>query len=163
MTTSLVRTRLAGPDDVDAVQALHDRCSPDALHRRFHVPTTRVSRRAVEQLVAPPRGWSLVAEQCDEVVGLGCVGELSPDALEVGLLVEDAQQGRGIGARLLRDLASEAAARGYRHLLCVAQPDNEAAVATVRRAGLSSRQELSDGLLEIVVPLTAERADLLAG
>jgi hypothetical protein len=36
-------------------------------------------------------------------------------------------------------------------------------VATVRRAGLSSRQELSDGLLEIVVPLTAERADLLAG
>jgi GNAT superfamily N-acetyltransferase len=164
MTTSLVRTRPAGPDDVDAVHALHDRCSPDALHRRFHVPTSRVPRHLVERLVAPRRGWSVVAEQCDQVVGHGCAGELSPGVIEVGLLVEDAQQGRGIGVRMLRDLAAEGAARGYRHLVCLAQPDNEPALATVRRAGLAAHEQLCDGLLEIVVPLPGGgRADLLAG
>jgi GNAT superfamily N-acetyltransferase len=160
MTVSLVRTRLAGPDDVAAVQALHDRCSPDALHRRFHVPTPRLTRRDVEQLVVPRRGWSVVAEQCDEVVGHGCVGELAPGVLEVGLLVEDAQQGRGIGARLLRDLAVQASERGYRQLVCVAQADNDQVLRTVRRAGLPARHERCDGLLEVVVALGVAGEDM---
>jgi len=163
MTTSLVRTRPAGPADVDTVQALHDRCSPDALHRRFHVPMARVPRRVVEQLVSPRRGWSVVAEQCDHVVGHGCAGELSAHVVEVGLIVEDAQQGRGIGARLLRDLAAEASARGYHRLICLAEADNDQVLRTVRRAGLEAHPVLSDGLLEIVAPLPAGPADLLAG
>ena len=155
MTTSLVRTRHAVANDVPAVRALHERCSPDALHRRFHVPTTRVSPGFVEQLVLPRRGWSLVAEQCGEVVGHGCAGELTPSQVEVGLLVEDAQQGSGIGSRLLRDIAAEASARGYRSLVCLAQADNESVLPTIHRAGLRAASTLDDGLLEIVVPLPA--------
>jgi predicted N-acetyltransferase YhbS len=160
MTTSLVRTRPAGVDDVDAVRELHDRCSPAALERRFHVPTTRVSPRLAEQLVLPRRGWSLVAEQCGEVVGHACVAEVSRTQLEVGLIVEDAQQGCGIGSRLLRDLAREAAARGYSSLVCLAQADNDSVLRTVRRAGLAGEPSYDDDLLEIVVPLSTASAEL---
>ncbi|NUR06407.1 MAG: GNAT family N-acetyltransferase [Nocardioidaceae bacterium] len=153
MTTSLVRTRLAVPDDVGTVHALVERCSPATLHARFHVPTDRLPARVVERLVLPRRGWSLVAEQCGTVVGHGCVGEVSRRSLEVGLLVEDAQHGRGIGSRLMRDLAAGAAARGYRSLVCVAQPDNEGVVPTINKAGLDALCTWVDGLLEIEVPL----------
>ena len=161
MTTALVRTRTASRDDVEPVVAMHARCSPRTLHRRFHVPMTDVPESLVRRLTEPPRGWSVVAEQCGEIVGLGCAGPLSPTELEVGLLVEDANQGTGVGSRLLRDLAHEARLRGYRTLLCLAEADNESVLPTVRRAGLDGVAAVRDGLLEIVVPLPARRHGLL--
>jgi GNAT superfamily N-acetyltransferase len=153
MTTALVRTRTATLDDVEPVVALHARCSPATLHRRFHVPVTKVHERLARRLIAPPRGWSVVAEQCGQVVGLGCAGPLSRTELEVGLLVEDAHQGSGVGARMLRELAREGSVRGYRAIICLAESDNESVLPTVRRAGLDGVATVVDGLLEIVVPL----------
>jgi GNAT superfamily N-acetyltransferase len=160
MTTALVRTRPASLDDVPAVLALHDRCSPETLRRRFHAPVSHVPPTLVRQLVAPREGWSVVAEQCGEVVGLGCAAPLSRSTIEVGLLVEDLSQGIGVGTRMLRDLAREAATRGFRTLLCLAEADNESVLPTVRRAGLDGLPTLVDGFLEVVVPLPAEPHDL---
>ncbi len=160
MTTSLVRTRHASPHDVVAVVALHARCSEETLRRRFHVPVTQITERLAEQLVAPRHGWSLVAEHCGEVVGLACAGPVSPTVLEVGLLVEDRYQSTGIGSRMLRDLSRDAHARGYQSLLCLAEPDNESVLPTVRRAGLEGAPVVVDGLLEVVVPLPARRRGL---
>ncbi len=161
MTTALVRTRTATLDDVEPVVALHARCSPTTLHRRFHVPVTDVPEPLVRRLIEPPRGWSVVAEQCGDVVGLGCAGPLSATELEVGLLVEDAHQGTGVGSRMLRDLAHEARLRGYHTLVCLAEADNESVLPTVRRAGLDGVATVRDGLLEILVPLPVRRRGLL--
>ncbi len=160
MTTSLVRTRYATAQDIDAVLGLHDRCSPETLRRRFHVPVTHLPERVARQLVAPPGGWSVLAEQCGEVVGLASAGRLSSTALEVGLLVEDRHQGTGVGSRMLRDLAHDAHARGYRSLVCLAETDNESVLPTVRRAGLEGVPSQVDGVLEVVVPLPARRRGL---
>lgn len=160
MTTSLVRTRYATSEDVDAVVALHGRCSADTLQRRFHVPVDRVHEGLARQLIAPQHGWSMLAEQGDRVVGLACAGPLSSTAIEVGLLVEDRQQGTGIGSRMLRDLASDAVTRGYRSIVCLAEPDNESVLPTVRRAGLEGVPSIADGVLEVVVPLPARRRGL---
>ncbi len=160
MTTSLVRTRYATEHDVGAVLALHERCSPRTLEQRFHVPVSRVSERLVRELVTPRRGWSIVAEQGDEVVGHGCAGETSAEQVEVGLLVDDAFQGTGVGTRLMRDLAGTAAERGYGSLLCSVAPDNESVLPTVRRAGLDSVSTYVDGVVEIEVPLLEHPARL---
>ena len=161
MTTALVRTRTATLDDVEPVVAMHARCSPATLHRRFHVPVTAVPDRLARRLIAPPRGWSVVAEQCGQVVGLGCAGSLSRTELEVGLLVEDAHQGSGVGSRMLRELAREGRLRGYRTIVCLAEADNESVLPTVRRAGLDGVATVADGLLEIVVPLPVRPRGLL--
>jgi GNAT superfamily N-acetyltransferase len=153
LATSLVRTRLATRDDVGAVRALHERCSPQTLERRFHVPVSHVPERLVRALVEPEQGWSIVAEQHDEVIGHGVAGELSAVQVEVGLLVDDAFQGTGVGTRLMRDLADLAAERGYRSMLCSVEPDNESVLPTVRRAGLDCVTSYVDGVLEIDVPL----------
>ena len=160
MTTALVRTRPATPDDVDAVVALHDRCSPETLRRRFHVPVPHVPPRLAHQLVAPPGGWSVLAERCGEVVGLACAGPLSRTSAEVGILVEDLSQGTGVGSRLLRELSQKASARGFRTLVCLTEPDNESVLRTVRRAGLEGVPALVDGVLEVVVRLPSRPSDL---
>jgi GNAT superfamily N-acetyltransferase len=139
---------------------MHARCSPATLHRRFHVAMTHVSPRLARRLVVPPGGWSVVAEQGELLVGLGCAGPLSSTELEVGLLVEDRHQGTGIGSGMLRDLADEGSARGFRTLVCLAEPDNESVLSTVRRAGLEGDPSWVDGLLEVVVPLPVLTADL---
>jgi GNAT superfamily N-acetyltransferase len=157
MTTALVRTRTATLDDVEPVVAMHARCSPATLHRRFHVPVHEVPERLVRRMIAPPRGWSVVADQCGRVVGLGCAGPLSRTELEVGLLVEDAHQGSGVGSRMLRELAREGRVRGYRALICLAEADNGSVLPTVRRAGLDGVATIVDGVLEIVVPLPEAR------
>jgi ribosomal protein S18 acetylase RimI-like enzyme len=153
MTTSLVRTRLATVEDVRSVGALYDRCSAQTLQRRFHTPVWNLSDRMVRRLISPPDGWSLVATRGQEVVGHGCAGPVSPTTVEVGLLVDDACQGTGVGTRLMRDLAGSAAERGYASLVCLVEPDNESVLSTVRRAGLAGVPSYVDGLLEIDVAL----------
>ena len=160
MTTSLVRTRHAGDDDVAGVQELYDRCSPQTLEHRFHVPVRRVSPTLVGELVTPRRGWSMLAEQGQEVVGHGCAAETSPEQVEIGLLVDDAFQGTGVGTRLMRDLAATAAQRGYRSLVCRVAPDNESVLPTVRRAGLPHVSAYVDEVVEIEVSLLEHPARL---
>lgn len=160
MTTSLVRTRYATDDDVAAVQQLYDRCSPHTLERRFHVPVTKVSPALVRELVSPRQGWSMLAQQGEEIVGHGCAGETSPERVEVGLLVDDAFQGTGVGTRLMRDLAATAAERRYRSLVCCVAPDNLSVLPTVRRAGLPHVSSYVDGVVEIEVPLLEHPARL---
>jgi ribosomal protein S18 acetylase RimI-like enzyme len=158
MTTSLVRTRLATSDDVHAVLALHRRCSPQTLEHRFHVPVSRVPEHLVRALVSPPRGWSIVAEQGSEVIGHGCAGETSSHRVEVGLLVDDAYQGTGVGTRLMRDLAVSAAERGYDSLVCAVEPDNMSVLPTVHRAGLEAVSTYVDGVVELEIPLLTHHA-----
>lgn len=155
MTTSLVRTRHATVDDVPAVLEMHERCSLQTLEHRFHVPVTRLTERLVRSLVTPPHGWSIVAEQGDEVVGHACAAEIAPARVEVGLLVDDAFAGTGIGTRLMRELAVVAASRGYLSMLCAVEPDNESVLPTVRRAGLEAVTSYVDGVIEIDVSLHA--------
>jgi ribosomal protein S18 acetylase RimI-like enzyme len=160
MTTSLVRTRHASADDVGAVLELYERCSPHTLELRFHVPVARVPARVVRDLVQPPDGWSVVAEQGEEVIGHGCAAPVSTSRVEIGLLVDDAFQGTGVGTRLLRDLAASATERGFTTMMCSVAPDNVSVLPTVRRAGLDGLSTYVDGVVEIEIPLVAGSAEL---
>lgn len=158
MTTSLVRTRYGAAADLARVAALHDRCTTETLHRRFHAPGPVMSERVLRQLIEPEHGWSILAEHGRDpanVVAMASAGPVSTREVEVGILVEDLQQARGIGTRLLRESADAAARRGYRAMLCLTQPDNRAVVATVARAGLPCTTTWDDGLMCLVMDLRA--------
>jgi len=160
MTTCLVRTRHATPHDLTSVTALHERCSAETLHRRFHAPLGTLTPRLALALISPTDGWSLLAERGPDVVAMACAGPLSRDDLEIGLLVEDASQGLGIGARLVRELAAEATVRGYRRVHCLTLPDNDAVLGTVAKAGLPFEAAHVDGLLQVLMPLEPQTAGL---
>lgn len=146
-TRTRATTRLASRPDADRIEAMHARCSATSLYHRFHAPLPCVSSRLVRQLVAPPGGWSLVAEHAGEVVGFACAGAVSSFEVEVGVLVEDRHQRNGIGTRLLHQTALEACRRGYLSLQLLTMPENDRLLGTVQAAGLLGHATWQDGLL----------------
>lgn len=147
VTRTDVTTRLAVRADAGQIETMHARCSATSLYDRFHAPLPRVSARLVRQLVAPPGGWSILAEHAGEVVGFACAGALSSFEVEVGLIVEDRHQRKGIGTRLLHETAVEAARRGYQSLQMLTRPENDRVLGTVQGAGLLGHATWQDGLL----------------
>ncbi len=149
----LVTTRYGVADDHARVADLHSRCSDHTLFRRFHAPLPRTSDTLARRLLQPENGWSLVAEVDADLVAMACAGPLSNLDLEVGILVQDSWQGSGLGSLLLGEIAAEAAARGYRALRCLTQPDNHAVLGTARKTGLSTQISSHDGLMIVAMPL----------
>lgn len=142
--------------DEDAVLGLHARCSAQTLLCRYHAPTESISARLVRELLAPPGGASLLAEVNGEVVGMAVLApHPESGAVEVGLLVEDGWQRRGVGATLLRHAAQVALDRGHDQLLAVGRPGNGAVAPTFGSAGLAYRVLRSEGLVEVVADLSA--------
>ena len=142
--------------DVDALIAMHRRCSVDTVFRRYHSPLARLSPRLARALLTPVGGFSIVIGMGDDVVAAAVVGAVGGEA-EAGIMVEDRWQRRGLGTRLLRALAEEAAARGIETFTCLVQRDNDAVVRTIHRAELRARMTRAGELTVCRVPLAGLR------
>lgn len=150
--------RLAGLADIEAVAALHERCSVDTLYTRYQVPlrmpmTTRMARR----LVTPEHGLAIVVQVGLDLVGHGVLEPLE-DRLVFQLLVEDAWQGRGFGTLLVKHAARHAKAQGAEHLTFVSAGSNDMLLRAVGAAGFVARVERHDAAVHITVPLAGARA-----
>ena len=150
--------RAASLADLDAVAALHARCSIDTLYTRYQAPlrtplTTRMTRR----LVTPRSGVALVVQVGLDVVGHGVL-ERTDDAWTFQLLVEDAWQGRGLGTMLVKQAAGRAKALGAERLTFVAAGSNDRMLRAVGAAGFVARVERHEAAVHITVPLSAVRA-----
>lgn len=153
--TPLPLTRRATLADIDAVAALHQRCSAKTLYHRYQVPlrmpmTTRMARR----LVIPDHGTAIVVQSGLDIVGHGLV-ERVEERWTFHLIVEDAWQGRGIGTMLVKQGAGRARALGAQRLTFVTATANDTLLRTVGRAGFVARVERHDGNVHITVPLDA--------
>ena len=140
-----VALRPGTADDVQALIAMHGRCSAETLYRRFHAPVPRLTSRMARSLLEPLDGFSMVLTADDAVVGCGLVAR-EGDTFEIGLLVEDGWQHRGHGTRLLAALVKASVERGAESLTCYVQPDNEAVLGTIRRAGMRAHVSHVDGI-----------------
>lgn len=155
---SLPHVREATLTDIEAVSALHERCSVDTLYDRYQVPlkmpmTTRMARR----LVVPDRGVALLVQAGTDVVGHGVL-ELVDDIWTFQLIIEDAWQGQGLGTRLMTHAAGRAKHAGAARLTFITAGSNDKLLRAVGNAGFVARVERHDGNVHITVPLREVRA-----
>ncbi|HEY8983358.1 MAG TPA: GNAT family N-acetyltransferase [Streptomyces sp.] len=101
-----VLTRTATTDDVDAVNLMHARSSLRSRFARYHGARHGVTHREWERLCDPARGTTLVTVPLDEPARIVAATHLMrtqvPHVRELGILVEDAWQRRGLGSALAR-------------------------------------------------------------
>lgn len=150
--------RQAGLSDIEAVSALHERCSIETLYERYQVPlkmpmTTRMARR----LVVPTDGVALVVQVGRDVVGHGVLEQVD-ETWTFQLIVEDAWQRQGLGTRLMKLAAGHAKQQGATRLTFVTAGSNDRLLRAVGRAGFVARVERHDGNVHITVPLREVRA-----
>lgn len=144
--------------DIEAVAALHGRCSAETLYSRYQVPlrmpmTTRMARR----LVAPESGVALVVQVGLDIVGHGVL-ESVDTVWTFQLLVEDAWQGQGLGTMLVKQAAGRAKSHGAARLTFITEGSNDKLLRTVGNSGFVARVERHDGNVHITVPLSAVRS-----
>ena len=150
--------RAATLSDVDAVAALHERCSMDTLYERYQVPLRMpMNPRMARRLVAPNRGQAVVVQVGLDVVGHGVL-ELVESTWTFQVLIEDAWQGRGLGTTLIKHGAALAKTQGADRLTFITAGSHDVLLRTVGNAGFLARIERRDGMVHISVPLAAVRA-----
>jgi GNAT superfamily N-acetyltransferase len=138
MTLTVVRTafvELAGSDAL-LVERLVRGCSPASLRRRFFLPrdldTDLLLGTYLPYLLAgPPAGVALAAVVDGEPAGLLNLAAAGDRHLELGILVADRWQRRGIATALLGHATTPGRHPG-RTVRAGVQPDNAAALALLR-------------------------------
>src|SRR6185437_15421156 len=120
--------RLSQPtrDDRDAIMALIRRLSPTSLYHRYRGLPVLDDRLIAGYLDADgdARG-ALIGVRDGLVVAMGTYDRLrDPEMAEVAFLVDDPLHGRGVGTRLLEQLAEIAVAAGIRRFVAEVSADN---------------------------------------
>ena len=120
------------PDQLPAVLAMLGRCSRETLFMRFHGATDGTVHAL--DLARRYDHWTLGAWNGPDCVGLATLA-LGEGSNDLGVLVEDAWQRRGIGTVLLRDLADLAGASGITDLQAEVLADNRWVLKVLARIG----------------------------
>ncbi|HYH57761.1 MAG TPA: GNAT family N-acetyltransferase [Thermoleophilaceae bacterium] len=118
-----VRLRLTRPSDRRGVREFLERLAPETRQRRFLSPMPRVPEAVIDHFTFyDPRQRLVIAATTpgengrEEVIGLGDVSLDATTVAELGLVVEEEHQSRGIGSLLAEAIASLALSRGATHL-----------------------------------------------
>ena len=78
-----------------------------------------------------------------------------PALAESAFAVADAEQGRGIGTRLLERLAARAATVGIERFVAEVLAENSSMLGVFERAGFELKRELAGGVVEVEFPIAA--------
>ena len=150
-----VYIRLLRPGERSAVRQLFARLGPQTRYRRFLAPTAVLTESLLRTLTDVDDLWrlALVAElderDSGDVVGLGNVVAGEDDRSEVGLVVADAWQRRGIGTALAIRLLRAADARGHDRFVIHEHSNNPALRPLLRRVGEVVSTNIRSGVSEI--------------
>jgi acyl-CoA synthetase (NDP forming)/GNAT superfamily N-acetyltransferase len=159
----IVAIRPTAPGDVDAVQAMHERMSPDNIYLRFF-SFSRLSAQTEARRVCtdarPGRVALLAVTGEGTVAGVASYDVVASDPgqtkAEVAFAVADDMHHKGIATLLLEHLVSAARAQGVTAFTAQTLPENIPMLHVFADAGLPVQQHLDEGVVEVTIPLPAD-------
>jgi acetyl coenzyme A synthetase (ADP forming)-like protein len=154
--------RLSEPTsaDRDAILALIRRISPTSLYHRYRGFPVLDDRLVSRYLDADgsDRG-ALIGKRDGLVVALATYDRLrDPETAEVAFVVDDPLHGRGIGTRLLEQLAELAAAAGIRRFVAEVSPDNHPMLEVFADVGFDVVRRMEYATVELGFPIATTDA-----
>ena len=143
------------PDDKQLMTEFYGRVSPDSKYSRFFAPMPTLSDTVLERFteVDYDRRVAFVLLLRGRLIAVGGYDSISGDEAEVAFLVEDAEQGRGIGQILLEHLAQAARERGIGRFVAEVLPENGKMIQTFRDAGYRISSGLDHGVVLLEFPI----------
>src|SRR6266567_2295120 len=152
-----VEIREAGPEDFEAVQAMHARMAPDNVYLRFFSYSTRSAEIEAGRICRDPAPGStaLLALLHGELVGVASYAELigHPGQAEVAFAVADHMHHKGIATLLLEHLVSLARKRQITTFTAETLTENTAMLEVFADAGLPVQRHFADEVYHLTFPL----------
>jgi acetyltransferase len=158
-----VVVRSARPADGEAVQRFVRELSPLARRRRFFGALSELSPAQLDRLTGAqnPRDLSLVALSAHagepRIVAMAQYAADDPGAAEFAVVVADAWQRQGLGARLLEVLLGRAAEAGVQVMNGYALAENAPMLALAARLGFALTDDRDPELVRLERPLPPSR------
>jgi GNAT superfamily N-acetyltransferase len=151
--------RPAAPDDEHLLAALLASLSPTSGFHRFLAGVGVPNRALVRGLLrADARHGAILAVQSHagglRAAGHACWAVDPAGAADIGVVVADEAQGRGLGTSLFTAAARAAAGAGATTLHLDVHPDNRRLVGALRRRFGGAALAWEQGLLTVDTPLT---------
>ena len=154
-----VEIRPAGPDDFDAVKAMHQAMSPGNTYLRFFNISRMTAETEARRICRNPApAVALLALAAGELVGVASYAGVGSGRTEVAFAVADHMHHRGIATLLLEHLVSLAASRGITTFTAETLTENKAMLAVFDAAGLPVDRHYADGIFEMTIPLPSQDA-----
>ena len=154
-----VEIRAIRPDDEAGLLAAVERTSAQSLFRRFFAVKRGFTEREIAFFVNVDfvKHVALVAVVEEDgrpsIVGGGRYVVLQDGKAEVAFAVVDDYQGQGIGAALMRHLATIARGAGLKELVAEVLPDNAAMLKVFKKSGLRATMERESGVVHVTLAL----------
>jgi acetate---CoA ligase (ADP-forming) len=157
---STLRLQAPTPVDFEDIKAFYDGLSLESRHFRFHgFGRTDTVARADAEASGVDR-LALIGRHDGRVMAVACyVGLREPGVAEVAFAVADDDQRRGIGMRMLEQLAALAADRGIRRFDAEVMANNRPMLGVFEHAGFAVRRE-GFGELTVWLDITPTEAVL---
>ena len=158
---STLRLQAPTPVDFDDIKAFYDGLSSDSRYLRFHgFGRTDTVARADAEASGVDR-LALIGRRDGQVVAVACYDGLrEPGVAEVAFAVADDDQRRGIGMRMLEQLAEIAADRGIHRFDAEVMANNRLMLGVFEHAGFAVRRWGSGGELTVSLDITPTEAVL---
>ena len=153
---STVEVRPAGPQDSEAVRAMHAAMSPDNIYLRFFSMSPGVAEREARRVCREPDSdhAALLAWQGDRLVGVAAYEPAGkPGVAEVAFAVPDDMHGRGIASVLLEHLVWRARQTGLGAFTAETLAENSAMLRVFADVGLPAKRRIAEGTVELTFPL----------
>jgi GNAT superfamily N-acetyltransferase len=129
--------RVLEPSDIGRLRALFDRLSPRSRHLRYLAPVRSQSESMLRRLADIDHEWHEALGAFDEgaLVGVAHYFRDRADRVraEISVEVADSHQRRGIGPRLLHELALLARGRGITEFNATALRENSGVLSLIHR------------------------------
>ncbi|HEX3962632.1 MAG TPA: GNAT family N-acetyltransferase [Trebonia sp.] len=162
-----VEIRSAGPDDFDAIKAMHEAMSPTNTYMRFFSMSRTAAQTEARRLTRQPGPdhCALLALAGGEVVGAASYevtknpedGTLG-DTAEIAFAVADLMHHRGIATLLLEHLVSVARGQQLRGFVAETLLENTPMIGVFSDAGLPVTTRRADGVVTVTIPLPPDDA-----
>lgn len=158
--------RAAQPADLPAVAAMHGRCTGTTLLQRYRSGGRTPSLAALSDLLREPLALVVLAGPRHVVaVATARVGErpASDFATELGVLVEDGWQARGVGRVLARHVGASLRLLGYGQVVTRSATSSLPLARVMEGVGTTRHVLAPDGGAQLVTRLDVDALDGLAG
>ncbi|GIF10325.1 bifunctional GNAT family N-acetyltransferase/acetate--CoA ligase family protein [Actinoplanes teichomyceticus] len=155
---SAVHLRQIRPEDAPAIVEFHSRMSDRTRYLRYFSPYPRIPERDLQRFVNVDhrdREAFVTVTADGRITSVGRyerLGQDSPEA-EVAFVVEDAQQGRGIGSVLLEHLADAAREHGITRFVAEVLPENGGMLRVFGDSGYQVQRRYADGVVHLSFPI----------
>ncbi|MFH0245994.1 GNAT family N-acetyltransferase [Streptomyces sp. HK10] len=149
-------TRPATLDDFDAVNALHDRCSLATRFARYQAARHSLRLAEFHHLTRPDRSLTWVTYPEDDpqqlIATTNLVRTTDPNTAELGIMIEDPWQSRGLGTTLAQYAQAQARALGCTSMTVMIGSDNARMLKIMKTLG-ATRPAIHSSTVDLTVPV----------